>query len=38
MTTTEAILEGDDRNFTINFGPQHSAANGVFNGALKEAE
>jgi NADH:ubiquinone oxidoreductase subunit D len=22
----EAILEGDDRNFTINFGPQHPAA------------
>ena len=29
MTTTEAILEGDDRNFTINFGPQHPAAHGV---------
>jgi len=27
--TTEAILEGDDRNFTINFGPQHPAAHGV---------
>ena len=26
---TEAILEGDDRNFTINFGPQHPAAHGV---------
>jgi len=23
MTTTEAILQGDYRNFTINFGPQH---------------
>ncbi len=29
MATTEAILEGDDRNFTINFGPQHPAAHGV---------
>ena len=29
MTTTEAILEGDGRNFTINFGPQHPAAHGV---------
>jgi len=29
MTATEAILEGDDRNFTINFGPQHPAAHGV---------
>ena len=29
MTTTEAVLEGDDRNFTINFGPQHPAAHGV---------
>lgn len=29
MTTTEAILQGDDRNFTINFGPQHPAAHGV---------
>jgi len=28
-TSTEAILEGDDRNFTINFGPQHPAAHGV---------
>ena len=27
--TTEAILEGEDRNFTINFGPQHPAAHGV---------
>ena len=29
MTTTEVTLEGDDRNFTINFGPQHPAAHGV---------
>ncbi|WP_026942071.1 NADH-quinone oxidoreductase subunit D [Hellea balneolensis] len=29
MTTTEATLQGDDRNFTINFGPQHPAAHGV---------
>ncbi len=29
MSTQEAILEGDDRNFTINFGPQHPAAHGV---------
>ena len=29
MTTTEAFLQGDDRNFTINFGPQHPAAHGV---------
>lgn len=29
MSRTEAILEGDDRNFTINFGPQHPAAHGV---------
>ncbi|WP_427450286.1 NADH-quinone oxidoreductase subunit D [Litorimonas sp. WD9-15] len=29
MATTEAILQGDDRNFTINFGPQHPAAHGV---------
>ena len=29
MATTEAVLEGDDRNFTINFGPQHPAAHGV---------
>ena len=29
MNKTEAILEGDDRNFTINFGPQHPAAHGV---------
>ncbi len=29
MGTTEAILEGEDRNFTINFGPQHPAAHGV---------
>jgi len=29
MSTTEATLEGDDRNFTINFGPQHPAAHGV---------
>ncbi len=29
MKTHEAILEGDDRNFTINFGPQHPAAHGV---------
>ena len=27
--TTEAIIQGDDRNFTINFGPQHPAAHGV---------
>ncbi len=27
--TTEATIEGDDRNFTINFGPQHPAAHGV---------
>ncbi len=26
---SEAILEGEDRNFTINFGPQHPAAHGV---------
>jgi NADH-quinone oxidoreductase subunit D len=29
VKTHEAILEGDDRNFTINFGPQHPAAHGV---------
>ena len=29
MTKHEATLEGDDRNFTINFGPQHPAAHGV---------
>jgi NADH-quinone oxidoreductase subunit D len=29
MSTAEALLEGDDRNFTINFGPQHPAAHGV---------
>ena len=29
MGKQEAILEGDDRNFTINFGPQHPAAHGV---------
>lgn len=29
MATQEATLEGDDRNFTINFGPQHPAAHGV---------
>ena len=29
MATTEVTLEGDDRNFTINFGPQHPAAHGV---------
>lgn len=29
MSTQEAILEGEDRNFTINFGPQHPAAHGV---------
>lgn len=29
MATSEAVLEGDDRNFTINFGPQHPAAHGV---------
>ena len=29
MAKHEAILEGDDRNFTINFGPQHPAAHGV---------
>lgn len=29
MSKQEAILEGDDRNFTINFGPQHPAAHGV---------
>ena len=29
MTTTEAIVNGDERNFTINFGPQHPAAHGV---------
>ncbi len=29
MTKHEAILEGEDRNFTINFGPQHPAAHGV---------
>ena len=29
MSTTEVLLEGDDRNFTINFGPQHPAAHGV---------
>ena len=23
MTKHEAILEGDDRNFTINFGPSY---------------
>ena len=27
--TSTAYLEGDDRNFTINFGPQHPAAHGV---------
>jgi len=30
MTTTEAILHGDDRNFTINVGPQHPAAGGEY--------
>ena len=29
MNTTEATVSGDDRNFTINFGPQHPAAHGV---------
>jgi len=29
MATQEITLEGDDRNFTINFGPQHPAAHGV---------
>ena len=29
MATTEVTLEGDDRNFTINFGPQHPAAHGA---------
>jgi len=29
MSKHEAILEGNDRNFTINFGPQHPAAHGV---------
>lgn len=29
MSVQEAILEGEDRNFTINFGPQHPAAHGV---------
>jgi len=29
MATQEAILNGDERNFTINFGPQHPAAHGV---------
>ncbi|MGB0906854.1 MAG: NADH-quinone oxidoreductase subunit D [Maricaulaceae bacterium] len=29
MAKTEAVLEGNDRNFTINFGPQHPAAHGV---------
>jgi len=29
MAKHEALLEGDDRNFTINFGPQHPAAHGV---------
>ncbi len=29
MTTTEAIVNGNERNFTINFGPQHPAAHGV---------
>ncbi|WP_409433644.1 NADH-quinone oxidoreductase subunit D [Litorimonas sp. RW-G-Af-16] len=29
MGKQEAILEGNDRNFTINFGPQHPAAHGV---------
>ena len=29
MAKHEAVLEGDDRNFTINFGPQHPAAHGV---------
>ncbi len=29
MATQEVTLEGDDRNFTINFGPQHPAAHGV---------
>ncbi len=29
MTTTEAIVNGGERNFTINFGPQHPAAHGV---------
>ena len=29
MATTEATVSGDDRNFTINFGPQHPAAHGV---------
>jgi len=29
MTTTEAILQGDDRNFIINFGPKYPAAHGV---------
>ncbi len=36
MTTTEAILEGDDRNFTINFGPQHPAAHGVLRRILTD--
>jgi len=29
MTTTEAIVNGDERSFTINFDPQHPAAHGV---------
>ena len=29
MGKQEAIISGDDRNFTINFGPQHPAAHGV---------
>jgi len=30
MTTTEAILHGDDRNFTIKVGPQHLASCGEY--------
>jgi len=36
MSKTEAILEGDNRNFTINFGSQHPAAHGVLLLSLPE--
>jgi len=38
MITTEAIFQGVDRNFTLNFGPQHPAAQGVLRAFCVKAE
>jgi len=38
MILDSAILQNNDRNFIISFGPQHPAAHGVFLHKMKISE